>query len=348
MQPIRTINKTLLVWGRERNGQEYNPLDEQIRHVLALGRTGSPRDRLREALDTAATGYVTRRMYAIAPTTFRARLLSDDAKVPIYEHLDELVAPPKDKVRIGRFNSKGHRVRYFASDPHTALMEMRPLPFSRFVLLASSNVGKKGTPYIPFGLQKIAKIGNIKRLSQGNILDGLEHEEIVSRYLMTNGIYEYWLNQERLFGALATKLFDESTKDHWYELTSCFGENLMQADGVRGIFYPTVQNNGRGVNIAMPEKWASKLMKPLEAWLVHFGQRIDPPGKGGARLADYSVVRRGGFDRDGNISWGSYGNWDANHLHLEISPIDADGRFKRAITQAQPTIFRRTNTGDIR
>lgn len=136
--------------------------------------------------------------------------------------------------------------------------------------------------------------------------------------------FQYWNVQDKLFNELGTKLFEEETKNEWYRVTSALGARLMEIDGVRGLFYPTAQNNWRGVNIAMPERYAAKRLQAFEAWLIHFGDRIDPPGRGGPRLAEYYVARRGGFDKAGNIGWGSEGCWDAHRLHLAIAPGNQD------------------------
>lgn len=180
MKMIRALNSQLLVWGGERSCKEYVSLQAERESLVRADKVGLSDNGILNLLDTFAFGYVTRRMYAAPVTSFRARRL----EAGLFTNIADLVSPPAENVKIGRFNRVNERTRYFASDPHTALMELRPSPRSRFVLLVTKYKNQqKATTFAQFGIQRIFQTPAVLRSAYGNNLEGLANESNLRRYV---------------------------------------------------------------------------------------------------------------------------------------------------------------------
>lgn len=319
---MRNIGEGLFVWDQLRSPDEYSSLNEEIEALNLLDLRNVSDTDLKKALDRVGRGYVTRRMWSIPKTSFRARRVTDE----LFSHASQLVAPPAKFVGPGRFNAKKQPVRYFANDPSTALMECRAKPHDLFALLVMrARPMKKPLWFVQFGLSKVAKSEAYERGNVEGVLDGLAIEPNLRARLESLGIRDHWLKQELFFSELATAFFEPAEAEARYRLSNALGRQMQRVRDVSGMFYPTAQNNYNGFNVAMPERLAAAAFAPLEVWLIEMGERVDPVGVG-PRFWQGSVVRRGSVDGAGTIDWGGPVRLSPEALHLEIAPMLPDFR----------------------
>ena len=318
---MRSIGHGMFVWGRQRTPEEYARIEEEIEALGRMNLVGATHEELKAALNVVGRGYITRRMYSVPKTSFRARRADK-----LWSNLSELVAPPPRYTRAGRFNKAEHPVRYFASDPSTALMEVRAMPNESYVLLVT-RARKLGKPiaFAQFGNSKLPHAEAYRRGDLDGTLDGLASEPKLKELLDQQGVRDFWLKQDEYFNELATAFYEPGLTEGRYRLTNLLGEQMQTMRNVSGMFYPTAQNNYNGVNIAMAERFAAAAFRPLEAWLVQVGDLVAPVGIG-PRYWEGSVVRRGAINRVGDIDWGGGVNLSPEALHLEIAPLLPDRR----------------------
>lgn len=314
---MKPIDQYLYVWGSERSKSEYSSLGSEIEHLLSLDLAMVDEPSLSSALDRVGRGYVTRVMHSGPKTSFRARRAEQ-----LWDRVDQLVAPPKKHVRPGRFNRRNEPVRYFASSPHTAIMELRPKPRDRFVIMVQKWNLPKMLGFAQFGLKRLPPLlGKYTKLASDNYLSGLSAEANVKSYLASRGTRQEWLRQDAFFDALGTELYSDDEAAERYRITSALGRQMLRMPQAKGMYYPTAQNNYCGANIAMAESIAKRALKPVEAWLLEMGDVIAAPGGTANRYYEGVVVRRGPINSKGRIEWGERGEWSPQALHLEIAPV---------------------------
>lgn len=322
LTPMKTINETLHVWGDERSLAEYGSLDDDIEALRALDLTTASDADVSSALDRVGWGYVTRVMHSAPQTSFRARRADE-----LWRHTRDLVAPPPKYARIGRFNRARKPVRYFASDPHTAVLELRPQAGEQFVILVQKFCASEQLAFAQFGLTKMpTRTGPYAQLLYDNIQEGLAEEENILGYTNEHGIREKWLRQDTFFNELATQLYPENEASLRYRITGLLGRQMLRMREAKGMFYPTAQNNYMAANIALPEKQAKKALLSVEAWLLEVGQEIEPPNPNAIpgqshRVYGGRVLRRGTIQKNGRIVWDRQGDWCPHALHKEIAPV---------------------------
>jgi hypothetical protein len=321
MNAMRSIGHGMFAWNGQRTPDEYARIEEEIQALERMDLVGASRDDLKRALDAVGRGYITRRMWSVPKTNFRARRADE-----LWSHVSELVAPPARYTRAGRFNEAGHPVRYFASDPSTALMEVRAKPNELYVLLVTrARKLRKPIRFAQFGTSKMPRSEAYQRGNLDGVFYGLAAEPRLKEFLDQRGARSFWLKQDEYFNELATAFYEPELTEGRYRLTNLLGEQMQRIRNVSGIFYPTAQNNYNGVNIAMPERLAAAAFRPLEAWLVQIGDRVDPAGVG-VRYWHGAVVRQGTIDGAGDIEWGGTVRLSPEALHLEIAPMLPDLR----------------------
>lgn len=319
------VGEGLYAWGGLRTPGQYARLNDEMAGLKELNLRTAKDFEIRRALNAFGLGYLTRVMWSVPITSFRASRPTNIDKP--WGHLSELWAPPAKFTTRGRFNEKGKPVLYISSDPGTALMEVQSKPYELRVVLVLKKIDTKiRFHFVQVGIEKMQE-ENIVRNAFGEVKDGLRQEPILVGKLKGRGVFDFWLTQDTILGEICTKHYSESESEVTYRLTLAISEQLQKVKNVVGISYPSVANNHRGINIAMPVNIARASLRPVEAWLFHFGGRLDPPGVGKPRLYEGKVVRRGFVQPGGAIAWGDLGEWDVEKLHRQIAPAPERATF---------------------
>ena len=171
---------------------------------------------------------------------FRARVFhSDESLERALERPDrELASPPSHLTNAGRMNAKGISVFYGASTPATALAEVRP-PVGSKVAIAQFDITRSLRLLDLTVLNDVHESGSIfdpgyaDRLGRMMFLRGLTKR--IARPVMPNDQDAEYLTTQAIADFLAT-------------------ESKVPLDG---ILYPSVQVDGRGLNVVLFHK-ASK------------------------------------------------------------------------------------------
>jgi hypothetical protein len=327
---MKGIRDGLFVWDRLRSHRAYEGLDADIAAAERLDLSIATDFEITSALNAVGRGYVLARLFAVPTTTFRARRVDDEVRAKLNANtlsLNDLTAPPADKIKTrGRFNEIGESIRYFGSDPHIAVLECRARPFDEFVVLVTKAKPGPGSavPFVQFGIAKLPpEPAFLHAMKLGQMPPGgMAGHPKLKKFLREKGIRRPWGQQDAYFNNLATRLFEPGREADGYRLTNALARQMRKEPQAKGSYYPTAQANYCGINIAMPEEDARRVLDPFEAWQVAIGARVDPTGPPGTRRQYWSaVVRRGKFDGSGKIVWGLPGNWSPHDLHIEIAPV---------------------------
>lgn len=312
---MRQVQGGLYVWDRLRSVAEYAALDRQFRDLRSLDLHSASNRELREALHALGRGYATRTMHVLPQgpfTTFRAsRPTTLDQP---WNHIRDLWAPPATYVARGRFNDVHKPVLYVSSDPHTALMEVQPKPYEvRVVLLLRKRAPEPTMHFAQIGFQHLPTF----YAAQENLREvrgGIRAEPQLKAFLDERGIFEYWAQQDSYLSEICAREYAADEAEDAYRLTFEIARQLQKMRHVDGIHYPTVANDYRGLNLAIPVGIARLHFAPIQAWLFQFGANIDPPGGKGRRY-DGVVTRIGSFEPNGVLIWSSEGRWSTDDLH---------------------------------
>ena len=139
---------------------------------------------------------------------------------------DEMTAPPADMATPGRLNPKGTRVLYMASDPETAIAEMRPWRWARI---------------------DVVQLKIVRSLRVAD-LRGLTWPESVARR-----------HPARTFGLILQRPHHEHDPDRF--AGSQYVAERIRAEGVDGVLYGSAMNPD-GYNVALFDADAAEVRGP--------------------------------------------------------------------------------------
>jgi hypothetical protein len=313
---MRELGNGLWVWGSERSPAEFASLPDELDALRRLDLRSDSDGTIRRALNAFGRGYITRNIVVRNPraTTFRAR---PDAAVNPWANVEELWARKAKDATAGRFNEAGHPVLYTASDPFTALREVRAQPNTFAVVLVIKVLGSP--TFAQFGFDRVPQFGIWKEI-MGEVSGGLGQEPEFRDFAKRKGIYEYWQIQDQAFGDIAAAPISDEEREK-YRLTWQLGWQLQRGNSAHGLQYPTVARNNKALNMCSPALNARQIYHPSEAWLIAIGPDplFDPHEQTDPR--EPIVIRRGAVEQDDRIIWGTEVRLPLHQLHRQISPI---------------------------
>ncbi len=318
MPKMQKLGDGMYVWGDVRKPEEYANLASELTALQSVDLANVSDHELRQRLQTFGRGYVTRTMWSMPKTSFRASRPTDPEDP--WNHIRELWAPPAKFTTRGRFNEPKKPVLYFSGEPFTALAEVRARAREYRVLLVLRKVNTKSAlRFMQVGLEKMNAFDTMID-TMGNTLGGLQAEPVLNEYLQVGGILPHWKTQDRFFSDIATDFYDSGEAELRYRLSFMLAHQLQSVKGISGLLYPSAVAHTAGINIAVPVNEARTHFIPLEAWLVSLGTEPRLYAWTPTDPREPAVIRRGNFDGAGNIHWGEFGHWPTHALHKEVAP----------------------------
>ena len=315
---MHQLEDGMYAWGGLRALQEYASLSSEQAALETLHLTNSSERELLRGLHAFGRGYITRRLWSVPITSFRASRPVDPDQP--WQHLRDLWAPPAKLTTRQRFNEPRRPVLYFSGDPFTALAEVNARSGEYRVLLVLRKADLEHVLYmVQIGLERF-RLFDATIASLGDAVGGLSMEPVLRGYLERQGILPYWQQQDRLFANIATAFYGPEEAEHRYRLSFMLAQQLQSIKGVSGLMYPSVATDYKGFNLAVATNEAKAHFVPLEAWLVSVGSNPRLYSSIPTDPSEPFVVQRGTFDAGGVIHWGKWGQRPMHALHIEIAP----------------------------
>lgn len=325
MARMQKVDVGIYSWGKVRDPERYKTLDQERANLLSLDLKTASDKEVRHALQAFGNGYVTRRIYSVPVTSFRASRPTSEHQP--WNHLSELWAPPAKVTVRGRFNEPRKPVLYFSGDPFTALAEVRAQPNEFRVLLVLKRNPTDALYLMQVGMELVRPFEANNR-ALGNTRGGAKHDAALQQFLSLRGIVSHWQVQAETLTKLASDYFPPETADQSYRVSSMIGHQLMASGVASGLTFPSVANEGRGLNIAMPTNEARSQLDAVEAWLVSLGPKPRLVASPTTHPDEPIVIKRGKLDPKGVVNWGELGCWPMHELHKAIAPLQSRERIR--------------------
>lgn len=324
MFKMKLVADGIYGWGPTRSVEGYASLGTESRELFELDLATCSGSEIKRRLHAFAAGYVTRQI-GFAPgrtlTAFRASRPCSEVRSETWNKLCDLGAPrPEHVQQWGRFNAPRKPVLYMSSDPFTALAEARSKADEfRVVLVLRRQPSSSPFMVSQLGTERIPQYGFWGK-AMGPLAGGLPADPYLQSYVQAREIAIPWRMQNNLLTEITTSLYDGPDDASKYRLTYYLGEQLQSIRNTVGFYYPSMLVDAKGINLVMPINIANFHLQEQEAWLVRLGSNpifvphipTDP--------REPVVVRRGTFDRSGNVLWGEDGLWPLHALHRTFAP----------------------------
>ena len=133
MASMKNVDDGLYVWGNVRSGNEYSNFAQEMSALTSLDLSSCSDTAIKAALNKVGHGYVTRVMWSLPKTAFKARRGADPEN--LWTSVSQLWSRPAAATTIGRFNRPRKPMLYLSGAPGTAVMEVGPRPFDYVVIL---------------------------------------------------------------------------------------------------------------------------------------------------------------------------------------------------------------------
>ncbi len=164
-----------------------------------------------------------------------------------FEHLNQMIYPPANKVKLGRCNFDGQSILYASSNVETSFLEIGFSEPKSCAVLAQFRLKHDTT----LTLRPIGELDHYRRHRRPRLTTAGVTEKI-EQLLTPLGHYDQivrWYVDAYLADFFGRQL-NEGNDRHLYEITSRIANALLKDDHIDGLIFPSVKHTG-GFNYAI-------------------------------------------------------------------------------------------------